>query len=154
MEVAAATTTTARPFNRLIESRLVGKPSRRRQLCCLLALGASTAAIVGLAAVGAALFSEWSDVDDDYKAGGWSTDDDDDDDENPVVRLKAEIHALTAKEAKERFGAVKAQRATPPRQNKIDHFVVLYMENHAAACWRRSNPTPPEDVLLTASAAV
>ena len=31
-----------------------------------------------------------------------------------------------------RFGEIKPKRKAPPRQNKIDHLVVLYMENHAS----------------------
>mmetsp|Transcript_16985 Transcript_16985/g.33163 ORF Transcript_16985/g.33163 Transcript_16985/m.33163 type:complete len:656 (-) Transcript_16985:151-2118(-) len=67
-----------------------------------------------------------------YRKGGWSADVDDDDDENPVVALKKELHRLTPAEAKLRFGDISAKFPTPPHQDKIDHFVVLFMENHAA----------------------
>ena len=62
--------------------------------------------------------------------------DDDDDDgdrmEAVIDKLKAELFALSAEEAANRFGAILPDRPAPPRQDKVDHFVVLYMENHAA----------------------
>lgn len=48
-----------------------------------------------------------------------------------LEQLKEELHKLTPDEAKKRFGDLKPLREAPPRQKKIDHFVVLYMENHA-----------------------
>lgn len=60
-------------------------------------------------------------------------DHDDDSDEDPRVKaLKAEINALSPQQLRARFGAVHPKRAAPPRQSKIDHFVVLFIENHAA----------------------
>ena len=56
----------------------------------------------------------------------------DDDPNSPVYKLKNEIHRLTAEEARMRFGAIEPLSTPPPRQSKVDHFVVLYMENHAA----------------------
>ena len=46
-------------------------------------------------------------------------------------RLKREIHTLPTAEAERRFRKL-PRVPTPPRQDKVDHFVVLYMENHAA----------------------
>jgi len=48
------------------------------------------------------------------------------------VMLKKELHFLTPAETKLRFGEIAAKFSTPPHQDKIDHFVVLFMENHAA----------------------
>ena len=76
-------------------------------------------------------------VDPRYNPGGWDADDDDDDDD-PVITLKNELHLLTPDEAQQRFGALssdpRAHRtyARRPHQTKIEHMVVLYMENHAA----------------------
>ena len=39
---------------------------------------------------------------------------------------------MTPAELEARFGKVVPIVAAPPRQDKVDHFVVLYMENHAA----------------------
>ena len=39
---------------------------------------------------------------------------------------------MSPEEIREKYGAREQIYATPPRQDKIDHFVVLYMENHAA----------------------
>ena len=46
-------------------------------------------------------------------------------------KLKNEIHTLSASEAKARL--LELRQMTPPRvrQTKIEHFVVLLMENHA-----------------------
>jgi phospholipase C len=52
-----------------------------------------------------------------------------------IAELKRTLHTLTAEEASEAFarlGAAHRLRAPPPRQQKIDHFVVLYQENRAA----------------------
>ena len=45
--------------------------------------------------------------------------------------LKDVIHTLTADEAKARFNALPVRDDPPTHQDKIEHFVVLYMENHA-----------------------
>jgi hypothetical protein len=49
-----------------------------------------------------------------------------------IRQLKAELHTLTAEEAAQRFrqlGDTHRLTSPPPRQRKIDHFVVLYQEN-------------------------
>lgn len=43
-----------------------------------------------------------------------------------VERLKAELHTLTPAQANARVAAI-TPAPTPPRQDKIDHFVVLFM---------------------------
>ena len=48
-----------------------------------------------------------------------------------VHALRDSIHRLPAAEAARRFGALPRRAAPPPRQDAIDHFVVLYMENQA-----------------------
>lgn len=48
-----------------------------------------------------------------------------------IERLKREIHTLHPAEAAARMAAIRHLEQPPPRQSKIDHFVVLYMENHA-----------------------
>ena len=45
--------------------------------------------------------------------------------------LKEVIHTLAADEAKARFNALPVRDDPPTHQDKIEHFVVLYMENHA-----------------------
>jgi hypothetical protein len=47
-----------------------------------------------------------------------------------LERLKGELHRLTPSDADARLAAL-APAPTPPRQDKIDHFVVLFMENQA-----------------------
>lgn len=49
-----------------------------------------------------------------------------------LTRAAFEPSLGTAEEAKDRFGRITASGPPPPRQQKIDHFVMLYMENHAA----------------------
>jgi phospholipase C len=49
-----------------------------------------------------------------------------------IEQLKDTIHTLPAPEAARRFAALRRRTAPPPRQDKIDHFVVLMMENQAA----------------------
>ena len=64
-------------------------------------------------------------------AGALGADDDgaDDDGEAATAALKAQfIQAAKAG----RFGRIEPVMPTPQKQDKIDHFVVLYMENHAA----------------------
>ena len=75
-----------------------------------------------------------NDDDDDRKASSRVENDDeeDDDEEDGFERLNHKIWGLSAEEAKRRFGVRQPRFATPPRQDKIDHFVVLYMENHAS----------------------
>ena len=48
-----------------------------------------------------------------------------------VHALRDSIHRLPAGEAARRFAALPRRSAPPPRQDEIDHFVVLYMENQA-----------------------
>ena len=46
-----------------------------------------------------------------------------------IAKLKDELHTLTPAQTKQRFaelGAVHRLSQPPPRQSKIDHFVVLY----------------------------
>jgi hypothetical protein len=45
--------------------------------------------------------------------------------------LRDTIHTLPAAEAAAAFAALERRAVPPPRQDKIDHFVVLYMENQA-----------------------
>ena len=52
--------------------------------------------------------------------------------EQQMNSLKSEIMSLSPKQVRARFGEIRPKREPPPRQSKIDHFVVLYMENHAA----------------------
>ena len=65
------------------------------------------------------------DLDDD---GG----DDDHDSERHRAAIEAAIFRMTSEEAIAAFGEIKPQFPTPRRQDKVDHFVVLYMENHSA----------------------
>ena len=48
-----------------------------------------------------------------------------------IEDLKKTIHTLPAGEATRRFAALRRRASPPPRQDSIDHFVVLYMENQA-----------------------
>lgn len=48
-----------------------------------------------------------------------------------VHALRDSIHRLSATEAARSFSALPRRAAPPPRQDAIDHFVVLYMENQA-----------------------
>jgi hypothetical protein len=48
-----------------------------------------------------------------------------------VHALRDSIHRLSAAEAARSFAALPRRAAPPPRQDAIDHFVVLYMENQA-----------------------
>ena len=102
----------------------------RRHKCRLLAV--IVAACTSFIILVALTLTHAEHFDPRYWYGGWSADDDDDDDENPIVRLRAEIHKLNASEIAARFGAIQPTMKTPPHQSKIDHVVVLYMENHAA----------------------
>jgi phospholipase C len=45
--------------------------------------------------------------------------------------LKSELHLLSAPDAERRFAEVRPLSRPPPRQDKIDHVVVLFMENRA-----------------------
>ena len=73
--------------------------------------------------------------DDDYDSSFYwpfETDDDDEGGQAGFEELNHELMRLSPEKAHARFGARQPTKATPPRQDKIDHFVVLYMENHAA----------------------
>ena len=48
-----------------------------------------------------------------------------------VHALRDSIHRLPAAEGARRFAALPRRAVPPPRQDAIDHFVVLYMENQA-----------------------
>ena len=52
--------------------------------------------------------------------------------EEAIEKLKLDLFKLSPAEAEARFGAIGPRGAAPPRQDQVDHFVVLYMENHAA----------------------
>eukprot|EP01052_Picozoa_sp_SAG31_P049368 SAG31_NODE_10775_length_1099_cov_1.680000_1_plen_170_part_01 len=47
-------------------------------------------------------------------------------------RLERQILDLSAGVLRQRYGATPPQKPSPPRQQKVQHFVVLLMENHAA----------------------
>jgi phospholipase C len=48
-----------------------------------------------------------------------------------IEQLRDTIHSLPAAEQARRFATLQRRVDPPPRQKKIDHFVVLYMENQA-----------------------
>ena len=48
-----------------------------------------------------------------------------------IQRLQAEIHTLSPQEAASRLKAIGPQHEPHPHQHKIEHFVVLFMENRA-----------------------
>ena len=48
-----------------------------------------------------------------------------------IEELKNTIHTLPADEAQRRWNLLEKRAEAPPRQDAIDHFVVLYMENQA-----------------------
>ena len=58
-------------------------------------------------------------------------DDDGADDDGEAVNAALKAEFIQAAKAG-RFGRIEPVMPTPSRQHKIDHFVVLYMENHAA----------------------
>lgn len=60
------------------------------------------------------------------------SDSEEDSEREDVLRLKREIMRMSTSEIQARFGTRHARFPTPKRQKKIDHFVVLFMENHAA----------------------
>jgi len=59
-------------------------------------------------------------------------DDDEDDGMDQFEKLNHQLFKLTPEQSRQRFGSRVPRFPTPPRQDKVDHFVVLYMENHAA----------------------
>ena len=129
-ELPTVPVSTTRPFEQLVVEN--EKPQARRSIvrrCLLLAVAMALIVALGLVAT---LQRDAELFDDDYLPGGWSVDEDDDDQNTPINRLKAELHALTAEQARQRFGEITARGPAPPRQSKIDNFVVLYMENHAS----------------------
>ena len=74
-----------------------------------------------------------------------------------LEELKGVLHKLTPAEAKRRIDALRAKSAgdpPPTRQGKIDHFVVVFMENHAfdhmLGCMTRDglDGIPPEGHLI------
>jgi hypothetical protein len=73
-----------------------------------------------------------NDDEDDDEGKRLSNDDEDDDESDGFEKLNHELWKLSAAESEQRFGQHKPRLPTPPHQDKIDHFVVLYMENHAA----------------------
>ena len=70
-----------------------------------------------------------------------------------IERLKGEIHMLDAAEAATRLREI-SRRTPPPRQNKVDHMVVLFMENrpsdHYFGCMNLPgmDGIPPEGRLI------
>ena len=70
-------------------------------------------------------------TDDDDGDGSRGAATDQHDQHSAIDRLKRDIFSLSADEISQRFGNIKARSQTPAHQQKIDHFVVLYMENHA-----------------------
>ena len=53
--------------------------------------------------------------------------------------LRQELHTLASpEEAERRFAEVEPLPAPPPRQGKIDHFVVLFMEVRPSLCGVRA----------------
>ena len=95
----------------------------------------------GACVAAAAEEAKGNDDDDDDDGGArdfWpfpTTAEDDDDAlerEDGFEALNHELMQLTPEESQRRFGTRKPRLPTPPRQSKIDQFVVLFMENHAA----------------------
>jgi len=83
----------------------------------------------GVASAGGRGYWPFPTADSDARDGD---NDDDDDDDDGFEQLNHELMRLSPESAERRFGARRPRLPTPPRQQKIDHFVVLYMENHAA----------------------
>jgi phospholipase C len=69
-----------------------------------------------------------------------------------ITRLKGELHRLEPAEADARIAAL-AQTAgpPPPRQEKIDHFVVLFMENQASDVFSGCMDLPGLDSIRNAT---
>ena len=64
-------------------------------------------------------------------------DEDEDEDEDESAEKWAytefwELMNMTMDEVHHQFGSREPKYPTPPRQSRVDHFIVLYMENHAA----------------------
>lgn len=51
-----------------------------------------------------------------------------------IERIKQDLVHLSQAEIRERYGKLDAIMPRPKTQSKIDHFVVLYMENHTPVC--------------------
>jgi len=69
-----------------------------------------------------------------------------------LSRLKAEIHTLSPEEANARLASLASSGGPPPpRQDKIDHFVVLFMENQAADVFAGCMDLPGLDSLRNAT---
>ena len=71
-----------------------------------------------------------------------------------ISQLMGEIHMLDEQTAAERFEHLLrhgSRDQPPPHQDLIDHFVVLYMENHAAVRTGRRFARPPPLRALTFS---
>ena len=51
--------------------------------------------------------------------------------ERAFTELKNALHTMTPAEADAAFTAFPRPSQPPPRQSKIDHFIVLFMENRS-----------------------
>ena len=51
--------------------------------------------------------------------------------ERAFNELKKKLHTMTPAEADAAFTAFPRPSQPPPRQSKIDHFIVLFMENRS-----------------------
>ena len=67
-----------------------------------------------------------------------------------LAQLKAELHTLTPAEADARLAALPPS-PTPPHQDKIDHFVVLFMENQATDVFTGCMDRPGLDSIRNAT---
>ena len=59
-----------------------------------------------------------------------------------IHQLRDTIHRLPAAEASRRFAALRPRQSPPPRQDKIDHFVLLWAPFHHKTNGKTS-PFPP-----------
>jgi hypothetical protein len=127
-----AETTTREPVaaldsdNNAASARKAAPACSRRKLLAALGVLLALCALIGLAA--SLAVSNDSDLIDDED----DDDDDDDDGDDGFEELNHRIFRMSVEETRARFGTRKPRFPTPPHQSKIDHFVVLYMENHAA----------------------
>ena len=67
-----------------------------------------------------------------------------------LQRLKAELHTLSTAEADARIAALGPSPA-PPHQDKIDHFIVLFMENQASDVFTGCMDKPGIDSIRNAT---
>ena len=58
--------------------------------------------------------------------------------------LKQELHTLSSADADRRFAEVQPLSSPPPRQDKVDHMVVLFMRiAPSTTCWAAWSGTSP-----------